>query len=279
MKDQHRKLLSETLGIISNMKHLYASDEMEKLLFELENLFISGPAASDPELYECKPNLALFMAGLAHMPMAETDIKSSKISAACELYQMLLRERHWALIHLAITAFGYFSARTSCDELWRFVPHNAALSYDLESGKEESEERFMSDFKVFLDKETAVDITSSGSEQLGLLLKEGLILKELFQKITTMKVDTVKYESMEIDGENQSMEGDVEKQNNKKRKLPDGISKGMELLQSGLKVLVNGLSQLQQSQPESRELHHQFMTHCSRLEDEIVRLAGLAGCN
>ncbi|PON66095.1 holliday junction resolvase [Trema orientale] len=279
VKDQHRKLLSETLGIISNMKHLYASEEMEKLLIKLENLFVSGPAASDRDLYECKPNLALFMSGLAHMPMTETDKNSTQISAACELYQMMLRERHWALIHLAITAFGYFSARTSCDELWRFVPHDAALSYDLESGKLENEERFLSDFKVFLDKEATLDVTSSRSEQLGLLLKEGLILKEMLQRILTIKVDTVEYESMEIDGEKQSKEVEGEKEHNKKRKLPEGISKGMELLQSGLKVIVNGLSQWQQSQPESSEFHDQFMTHFSRLEDEIGRLAGLAGGN
>ncbi|PON40374.1 holliday junction resolvase [Parasponia andersonii] len=279
VKDQHRKLLSETLGIISNMKHLYAYEDMEKLLFKLENLFISGPAASDRDLYECKPNLALFMSGLAHMPMTETDKSTTRISAACELYQMMLRERHWALAHLAITAFGYFSARTSCDELWRFVPHDAALSYDLETGKLENEERFMSDFKVFLDKEATLGITSSRSEQLGLLLKEGLILKEMLQKILTIKVDTVEYESMEIDGEKQSKEVEGEKEHNKKRKLPEGISKGMELLERGLKVIVNGLSQWQQSEPESSEFHVKFMSHFSRLEDEIGRLAGLAGGN
>ncbi|KAF4370864.1 hypothetical protein G4B88_012664 [Cannabis sativa] len=283
-KEQYRKLLSETLAIISNMKHLYASEGMIKLLLELENLFISGSAASDRDLYECKPNLALFMAGLAHMPMAEADKDSTKISAASQLYQMMLKERHWALIHLAITAFGFFSARTSCDELWRFVPENAALSYDLEYGKEANEERFMSEFKVFLDKGTDIDITtsSSGGEQLGQLSKEGLILKEMFQKIPTIKTETVAVsETMEIDDEKQSMEVDVEKQHSRKRKLPDGISKGMELLQSGLKVIVNGLSEWHQTQPESsnNELHDQLKTHCSRLEDEISRLAGLAGGN
>uniref|UniRef100_A0A803Q3W6 Uncharacterized protein n=1 Tax=Cannabis sativa TaxID=3483 RepID=A0A803Q3W6_CANSA len=241
-----------------------------------------GSAASDRDLYECKPNLALFMAGLAHMPMAEADKDSTKISAASQLYQMMLKERHWALIHLAITAFGFSAA--PCDELWRFVPENAALSYDLEYGKEANEERFMSEFKVFLDKGTDIDITtsSSGGEQLGQLSKEGLILKEMFQKIPTIKTETVAVsETMEIDDEKQSMEVDVEKQHSRKRKLPDGISKGMELLQSGLKVIVNGLSEWHQTQPESsnNELHDQLKTHCSRLEDEISRLAGLAGGN
>ncbi|KAK9289292.1 hypothetical protein L1049_017768 [Liquidambar formosana] len=108
MKNHCRKLLSETLGIISNVKHLYASDAMEEVILELQNLFVSQQAASDTRLYQCKPDLAFFMAGLGHMEMAES-ITSAKSSAVWELYHMLLRERHWAFVHLAITAFGYFA--------------------------------------------------------------------------------------------------------------------------------------------------------------------------
>lgn len=274
-KEQYSKLLSETLGIIANMKHLYAFDEMEQVVFELENLFISGPEALNKELYNCKPNLALFIAGLAHMKITVSGTKS-RFSAACELYHMMLRERHWALIHLAITAFGYFSARTSCDELWRFVPHDAALSFDLSSGTDPNEERFMSDFKVFLDKETALDLNASSSDQLRLLAKEGFVLKEMFRKVSDAKLESVVCQSTDMEIE---MDIDGERQQNKKRKLPDKINEGMELIQSGLKAIVNGLSQWKQSQPESSELHSKFMTHCSRLEDEIARLVGLAGDN
>ncbi|KAH7521858.1 hypothetical protein FEM48_Zijuj07G0076600 [Ziziphus jujuba var. spinosa] len=274
-KNHCRKLLSETLGIISNMKHLYASDEMEEVVFELGKLFISGPAATDKELYQCKPDLALFMAGLAHMHIPETD-KNPKTSAAWQLYHMLLRERHWALIHLAITAFGYFTARTLCNELWRFVPHNAALSYDLESGIEAKEERFMFELKAFLDKERALHTITASSDQLELLAREGLMLKKLFQKLSAINAETAGCKSMDVDGENRSMEVDGEKQCNKKRKLPDGISKGMELLQSGLKVISDGISQLQQHQLSSIELN-KFLTHFSRLEDQIAQLVGLTG--
>ncbi|KAM0985685.1 hypothetical protein ACFX13_013145 [Malus domestica] len=276
MKDHYRKLLSETLVIISKMKHLYASDEMEKVIFELKNLFISGSgAASDTQLYECKPNLALFMAGLAHMEINETN-ESAKISTLWELYHMLLSERHWAFIHLAITAFGYFSARTGCNELWRFVPETAALSYDLESGNEATVERFMSEFKIYLEKETALLTTTPCSDQLGLLAREGLTLKEMFQKISDTIVDTSERDNMEIDCEKQT-EINGGKQTNKKRKLPDGIRKGMELLESGMKVIVDGLSQWQQMQFCSNELHDKFLTSFSRLEDEISQLVGLAG--
>lgn len=276
MKDQHRKLLSETLGIISNMKHLYASLEMEKVISELENLFISGPAGSDTRLYECKPHLALFMAGLAHMDIKETD-ESSKIFALWDLYHMLLGDRHWAFIHLAITAFGYFSARTNCNKLWRFVPQNAALSYDLASGNEASLERFMSEFKVFLEKEMALLTITPSSDQLGLLVREGLKLKEMFQKISNV-VDTTECENMEIDGEKQATEINSGEQSNRKRKFPDGIEKGMELLQSGMKVIVDSISQWQQNdQTSSNELPDKFLTTFSRLEDEIAQLVGLAG--
>ncbi|PQM42420.1 uncharacterized protein Pyn_17368 [Prunus yedoensis var. nudiflora] len=276
MKERYCKLLSETLGIISKMNHLYASDEMEKVIFELENLFISGPAASDTQLYECKPNLALFMAGLAHMEINETN-QSAKTSVLWELYHMLLRERHWAFIHLAIAAFGYFSARTCCNALWRFVPQDAALSYDLVSANEASVERFMSQFKIFLEKETALLAMTPSSDQLGLLVREGLTLKEMFQKKSNVIPETTECENMEIDCKKQTGETNGGKQTNKKRKLPDGIRKGMELLESGMKVIVDGLSQWQRIQSSSDELHEKFLSNFSRLEDEVAQLIGLAG--
>ncbi|KAL7219973.1 hypothetical protein ACSBR2_012939 [Camellia fascicularis] len=267
MKDHYRKLLSETLGIISNVKHLYASDGMEEVILELRNLFISGPAVSDTRLYQCKPSLATFMAGLGHIELAEND-NSTKSSAVWELYHILFREQHWAFVHLAITAFGYFAARTSCVQLWRFVPQNAALSFDLESGNEANEERFMSELKTFLEKEMALLTVIPSTDQLQLLVKEGLKLKEMIRKCQTIDLDVMEYETMEIDVENQA---------NKRRKLPDGINRGVELLQSGLKTICDALPHLQQNHFDCSELHDKFLTHFSHLEDEIGHLVGLAG--
>ncbi|KAK3021128.1 hypothetical protein RJ639_045901 [Escallonia herrerae] len=227
MKDYYRKLLSETLRTISSMKHLYASDDMEAVILELQNLFILGLASSDTKLYQCKPNLACFMAGLGHIEFAVSD-NSVESSAVWELYHMLLRECHWALVHLAITAFGYFAERTTCNDLWRFVPPDAALSFDLESGNEADEERFMSELKVFLEKEMASLGTTDLSDQAGLLVKEGQLLKEMIQKVSKMEPEAMICEAMETDDEQQA---------NKRRKLPEGISKGVELLRSGLKAL------------------------------------------
>ncbi|XP_011020704.1 PREDICTED: uncharacterized protein LOC105122981 isoform X3 [Populus euphratica] len=265
MKEHCHKLLSEMLGIVSNMKHLYKSDEMEGVLLELQNLFVSGPAASNTQLYQCKPYLALFMGGLGDMEMRESD-NCAKSSAVWELYHMLFRERHWALVHLAIAAFGYFAARTTCNQLWRFVPQNASLSYDLMTGNEASEERFMSELKAFLDKETALLTTTPSFEQLELLVKEGVVLKEMVQKISG--IDAMECQSMEIDVDNVP---------NKRRRLPDGISKGLELLQSGLKVIGDSISQWQENHCESSELHDKFSSHLSRLEDVVAHLTGLAG--
>ncbi|KAI5595714.1 hypothetical protein BDE02_03G159100 [Populus trichocarpa] len=265
MKEHCHELLSEMLGIVSNMKHLYKSDEMEGVLLELQNLFVSGPAASNTQLYQCKPYLALFMGGLGDMEMTESD-DCAKSSAVWELYHMLFRERHWALVHLSIAAFGYFAARTTCNQLWRFVPQNASLSYDLVSGNEASEERFMSELKAFLDKEAALLTTTPSIEQLELLVKEGMMLKEMVQKISG--IDAMECQSMEID---------VDSVSNKRRKLPDGISKGLELLQNGLKVIGDGISQWQENHCESSELHDKFSSHLSRLEDVVAHLTGLAG--
>ncbi|KAF8388348.1 hypothetical protein HHK36_027014 [Tetracentron sinense] len=266
MKDHYCKLLRETLWIISNMKHLYASDEIEEVILELQILFIGDSAASDKWLYQCKPGLALFMAALGHMEIAEVD-GSAKSSAIWELYHLLLRERHWAFVHLAITAFGYFAARTSCNQLWRFVPPDAALSFNIDSGSESNEDRFMSELKAFLEKEVALLVVTPCTEQLQLLVKEGLMLKETVTKILNFGPEASGCESMEVDGEIQAK---------KRRKLPGGISEGMALLQSGLKVMGDGLVLWRQQHYDSTELQDKFSTHFSRLEDVIAHLTGLA---
>ncbi|XP_050215429.1 uncharacterized protein LOC126666641 [Mercurialis annua] len=263
MKQHYHMLLSETLGIISNLKHLYTSDEMEEVILELQNLFISGPAASDPLLYQCKPYLALYMGGLGDMEISEKD-DCAKSCAVWELYHMVFKERHWALVHLAIASFGYFAARTSCNELWRFVPQNAALCYDVMSGNDTNVERFMSELKSFLEKETALLIADPSFEQLELLMKEGAVLKEMVQRVASIQIEAMECE-----------ETDVDLQSNKRRKLPDGISKGVEILQSGLKVIGDGLSQWQQNQMDSSEHHDKFLTHFSQLQDVITRIISL----
>lgn len=249
-KDKYLKLLSETLGIISSMKHLYSSDEMEKLMLELQNLFISSSGVTNTELTKCKPNLAAFVAGLGDMEFEDNN--NPKVSASWELFHMLLQERHWALAHLAVTAFGYFSARTKCDELWRFVPADAALSFDLEFGKDADDDRFMSEFKVFLDKEAAANVeTSSGENEVAVLVKEGLVLKQMVQKMMMIS------------------EADEITRVKKKRKFPDGISEGVSLLQNGLRVIGNGISLWKQNGLDYSDINGEFLSQFSHLEDAV----------
>lgn len=265
IKDHYLTLLGEILRIISSVKHLYTSNDIEEAILEIESIFVSGPEASDG-LFKCKPHLAHFMAGLIYMEFSESD-DDAKSLAVWELYHMLLKERHWAFIHLAIMAFGYFAARTKCNQLWRFVPQDAALSYDILSGVESNEDRFMLEFKTFLEKEMALLSVAPTPEQFDLLGREGLLLKEMVHKISNIAKEEVGCESMEVDDKNHT---------NKKRKLLDGMSKGVELLKSGLKIIGDGLSQWHHNQFETNELHIKSLTQFSQLEDVITHFEGLA---
>ncbi|KAI4338182.1 hypothetical protein L6164_016526 [Bauhinia variegata] len=186
VKEHYLRLLGEILGIIASVKHLYTSHGIEEAILELQNIFIS--AGLDAQLYKCKPGLAQFMAGLIHMEISEED-DDAKSCAVWELYHMLLKERHWAFIHLALTAFGYFAARTKCNQLWRFVPDDAALSYDAVSGEKANKDRFMRDFKAFLEKEMALLTIEPCPEKLKLLGREGRQLKETVHKISDIAGD------------------------------------------------------------------------------------------
>lgn len=266
IKDDYRRLLGELLGIISSMKHLYSFDEMEEVVLELQNLFISRPSFSDSQLFLCKPNLAYFMAGLGHMKLPDSD-DSARSSAAWELYHMLFRERHWAFVHLAITAFGYFAAHTSCNELWRFVPQDAALSFDLELGNETNQDRFMTELKAVLEKDMTCPTIQASPDQIASLVEEGQVLKEIFRDGMKCAPEVTLCDMVDVDNE---------KQPSKKRKFPSEISRGVELLQSGLKIMVDGLSDWQQNQPDSTEVREKFLNHFSCLEDVVAHLARLA---
>ncbi|MED6132192.1 hypothetical protein PIB30_016832 [Stylosanthes scabra] len=216
IKDQCLRLFSETLGIISYLKHLYASNDFGQVITAVENIFISD---SEPP---------------------------------ANLYK----------------SFGYFAARTRCNQLWRFVPEDAALSYDIVSGVEANKERFMAAFRTFLNKETALVTVAPCPDQLELLVREGLVLKQMIRKLSVIAEERQRFESMEIDDKNQS---------NKKRKLPNGISRGVELLKCGLKILGDGLSQWQPNQFDTNELHVKYMTQISQLEEVITHIEELAG--
>lgn len=274
IKDHYITLLGEVLQIISNMRHLYSSNGIEEAMLEIENTLVSGPTASDGCLFKCKPHLAQFMAGLVHTELSETDDDDSKNYAVLNLFHMLLKEKHWAFIHLALTAFGYFAMHSKYNKLWRFVPPDAALSYDIVSGTESDQDRFTEEIKAFLNKEMALLAITPNTEQFELLAREGLVLKQMVHKIPKIaEVEEVKCESMEVDDDDHNNNCS----DNKKRKLGDGIIKGVELLKSGLEIIGDGLSQWNQNLLGNNELHVKFLSQFSQLENVVTHFEELAG--
>ncbi|CAH2038922.1 unnamed protein product [Thlaspi arvense] len=259
-KDRYSEILSETLSIISRNEQLYTYHEMDNVITELQRLFISE-TDNHHHLHKSKPNLALFLSGLGRYEMSETET-CPKSRAVWEIYHLLLRKRHWALVHHAVTAFGYFCARTSCNQLWRFVPEDAALAFDIGSGKGAKTERFMSELKMFLEKEEALLSVTPSQEELELLSKEGTEVKAAVQKL--------------LEGRSQLRSMEVEKRSNKKRKLPEGISRGVELLQNGMKRINEGLRELGSNENENEEFQKSFLNQFSCLEDLVSHLVSLA---
>ncbi|KAF5952335.1 hypothetical protein HYC85_010279 [Camellia sinensis] len=62
----------------------------------------------------------------------------------------------------------------------------------------------MSELKTFLEKEMALLTVIPITDQLQLLVKEGLKLKEMIRKCQTIDLGVMEYETMEIDVENQA---------------------------------------------------------------------------
>uniref|UniRef100_A0A0D9VPG6 Uncharacterized protein n=1 Tax=Leersia perrieri TaxID=77586 RepID=A0A0D9VPG6_9ORYZ len=246
--------ISSMLVIVKHVWHLCAFSELEKLTLELHTLFMSGSDNSNAALSQCKPSMASFMAMLGHLNTTEDDTNMF-CSATWDLFHFLLRERHWALIHLAMGSFGYFAARTSFAQLWKLVPVDAALSYT-STGVDIDEDGFMSELKAFLQKEVALRDNKWSEEQICLLVSEGRMLKKLVE--SSLEIPPVP------EPEKVSIANDVK---TKKRKRPDGISEGMMLVQNGLKIMRSALSE-----KELGELKDRFAVHLSRLEEAVSQM-------
>ncbi|KAG8073439.1 hypothetical protein GUJ93_ZPchr0006g43216 [Zizania palustris] len=243
--------ISTILVIITHVRHLCAHSELEKLTLELHALFMSGSDNSNSALSQCKPSVSSFMAILGHLNTSEDDA-NILCSAMWDLYHFLLRERHWALIHLAMGSFGYFAARTSFTQLWKFVPVDAALSYNTSTGVDTDENGFMLELKAFLQKEVALKDNKWSEEQTCFLVSEGRVLKKLVESFSEIPL--------------------VPEPNKvKKRKMPDGICEGMMLVQNGLKVMRRALNER-----DFAELKDRFVVHLSRLEDAVSHVASFS---
>lgn len=258
-KDQLAQQISSMLDIISKVRNLCAFYQMEKLTLELHTLFMCSSGNPKAALSQCKPSLGCFMSMLGHLNYTEVDA-NALCSAMLDLYHLLVRERHWALIHLAMSSFGYFAARTSFTQLWRFIPGDAALSYNANTGMDIDENGFMSELKAFLQKEAALRGDKWSREQTRFLVSEGRALKKL--------VETASEIPLAPEPEKKAV---ISKDANKKRKIPDGIGEGMTLLQNGLKVMRSALNET-----DSAELKDRLAAHLSCLENAVSQIVSFS---
>ncbi|CAD6209529.1 unnamed protein product [Miscanthus lutarioriparius] len=260
--DNLAKHISSMLVIISNTRHLCAFSEMEQLTLQLRTLFLSTSDKSNAVLSQCKPSMTSFMSTLGHLNITEDDA-NELCSAICDLYHLLLKERHWALMHLSMDSFGYFAARTSFTQLWRSVPGDAALSYNASTGTSIDENGFMLGLRAYLQKEVSLHTDKWSEEQIRLLVSEGRALKKLVEAYCEIPVVS--------EPEKAPIAKDA---STKKRKMPDGICEGMAMLQNGLKVM--HLDQTAFDEADFAELKHRFAAHLSRLEDAVSQFASLS---
>jgi 5'-3' exoribonuclease 2 len=255
-KDQLAQQISSMLDIISKVRNLCAFYQMEKLTLELHTLFMCSSGNPKAALSRCKPSLGCFMSMLGHLNYSEVDA-NALCSAMLDLYHLLVRERHWALIHLAMSSFGYFAARTSFTQLWRFIPGDAALSYNANTGVDIDENRFMTELKAFLQKEAALRGGKWSGEQTRFLVSEGRALKKLVETAAEIPLAPGPEKKAVISKD----------ANKKKRKIPDGLGEGMALLQNGLKVMRSALDET-----DSAELKDRLAAHLSCLENAVSQI-------
>eukprot|EP01018_Ginkgo_biloba_P002592 Gb_10688 [translate_table: standard] len=266
-------LLSHALEIMSFVKHRLGYSDIQDVLTTLLSLCATDTPASNGAQEEFKPALALFLASLSAVEIPE-DEGNGMCKAIWQLYHLILRERHWAIVHIGLASFGYFAARTNCNQLWRFVPPDAALSFDVESGQKSDGERFMSELKFFLEKEGALISLTATKEEKNLLRREGLLQKRIFMNhLQTFKVSRTNQEPNGQCFGSQDMEIDAKDWGEQKTQFSKGIQEGMSLLRKGLALLNENFAKWQDEQTLNSEQHDQFAAHLSSLAHVINQVA------
>ena len=223
---------------------------------------------SEFELMQIKPILVEVLAGLGEAPLTE-DKRDPASTALWELYHEILRERHWAIAHLALASFGYFAAHTSWNELWRFVPPDAALAYDAETGLIAEEDCFMSSLRQFLEKEVTVSAPMS-RDSFNALQLEGQLLEISLLSLMQTEIKLDGPESQEYTLEN-PMDLDVSMESVDTELLSE-IEKAMKMLQGGLSLLKEKLPGWLKDRGHSIEQQHHIDDQLSLLTDIIAQV-------
>ncbi|XP_024516389.1 uncharacterized protein LOC9642030 isoform X2 [Selaginella moellendorffii] len=162
-------LLSKAVLGLARLKAVFSDADIEKAVITLNNKL-----SSHHEQLEDRPELKIhlpeLLTSLADFTFQEEE-PDSQIQAIWKLYHLALAEKHWALVHAGLTSFSEFAATTSCNDLWRFLPADAALSFD-SSGDTVMEDGFMAAVRLFLEKATNRTTLSMSDGDLELLREE-----------------------------------------------------------------------------------------------------------
>ncbi|KAJ7518606.1 hypothetical protein O6H91_20G000500 [Diphasiastrum complanatum] len=177
-------------------------------------------AAKHVKADKFKPTLACLLAVLSEIPFL-----GGEYDAVSELYHEALKERHWALVHAGLDSFGHFATRTSCSELWRFVPLDAALSHDTKTGSILNEEGFTDALRVFLEKELAQTSSAVTDVDLVQMLKECNLHRQVLIQ-TLDRINILELNVVDLDTHVESNSSSFE-----------DARKAMQLLQEGFSVL------------------------------------------
>ncbi|CAM6127138.1 unnamed protein product [Calypogeia fissa] len=154
-------VIAPTLELIPHVLHLLDPTILEELLPRLLEVCLTTPGSSSSK--ELKQSLPEFLANLS----APEDESNPAMKALWGLYHLALRQKPWALMHMGLQSFAHFAAHTSCQELWRFVPQDAAI---VSNGN--GDDDFMTSLKVFIEKECALLSLTSTGEELRMLRTE-----------------------------------------------------------------------------------------------------------
>ncbi|KAH7439548.1 hypothetical protein KP509_04G066400 [Ceratopteris richardii] len=208
--------------------------------------------------------LAEVLSGFSEVSMPEDETDPFNC-ALWELYHLILRERHWAYAHLALASFGYFVAHTNWNDLWRFVPSDAALAYDAKSGTLANESIFMSTLRRFLERDA---YNADNWNHKPTLEHEGKVLQK-----TLLKFDRVADRAHGVDApdlvdtEHTDFESGVQIIS-----TDSEISQAIRMLQDGMKLLRRKIPAWLKDTGRNLEQQHQIHDQLSLLDDVIGQL-------
>ncbi|KAL3685896.1 hypothetical protein R1sor_003918 [Riccia sorocarpa] len=198
------EVLSHGLLLIPHVQHLLKPSSVEKLLPKLLECcsFMSQNSRSK----ELKQSLPVFLASLSETTMTE-DEGNPSVRALWGLYTLVLKEKHWALAHVGLASFSHFAARTSFQDLWRFVPEDAPVARN--TGSDDStKDAFLSALRSFIEKEMAQRSLIPSEEELKILGNEAAHLCKIKDRVSgtlsnggveKMDIDRVNLDSADIE--------------------------------------------------------------------------------